>query len=136
MILPRPAEIRTLRAPGEEMMMDRMPWMQRQSHLQGRVDHRLHQALRDRGTACNHGHLVMPDYIVPGYTGKSNSLAVITIIFVFLLVHLFSTVIKGTFSENLFYSESQGMFNLKASIFKVDEFLEIAPAILAKSLTF
>lgn len=70
MILPHPSEIKTLRMPSDEKMIDRMPWMQRQSHLQGRVDHRIQQVLEDRGTLCNHGHLVMPDYIVPGYTGQ------------------------------------------------------------------
>ncbi|KFM72674.1 hypothetical protein X975_21787, partial [Stegodyphus mimosarum] len=50
-------------------MTERMPWMGRLCHLQGRVDHRLTKVLKDRGTACNHGHLLMPDYVVPGYTG-------------------------------------------------------------------
>ncbi|GFS52972.1 uncharacterized protein TNIN_260241 [Trichonephila inaurata madagascariensis] len=70
LILPKPNEIRTVRlAHADDKMTERMPWMSRQLHLQGRVDHTLYKCLRDRGTGCNHGHLVMPDYIVPGYTG-------------------------------------------------------------------
>ncbi|KAG8191058.1 hypothetical protein JTE90_008373 [Oedothorax gibbosus] len=53
-------------------MGDHMPWMTRQAQLQGRVDHILMRVLHDRGTACNHGQMVIPDYLVPGYTGCLN----------------------------------------------------------------
>ncbi|GIY22472.1 uncharacterized protein CEXT_428951 [Caerostris extrusa] len=49
LILPRPNEIRTLHLPhANDKMIDRMPWLNRQMHLQGRMDHELWKSLQNR----------------------------------------------------------------------------------------